>query len=199
MFGKPLTAKDWDRALGTAHGDAIVRLLMPFHELPIRLMPPMPHLDKEVPAAMLGLGNDAVPAAVVSRRAFQDAVDRLPEPARRGAAMGLVVGLAEAHDRALGDFLERTLATTPSFATARNVLQRSLFDEQIARLDRDFGKLSTTGLRLALQHVITAHVAAIADGRPDVAGKIEPFTRMFAAGNWPLGPMKGGGVIVLVE
>lgn len=199
MIGTPLTAKDWNRELSTPHGDGIVRLLMPYHEMPIRLDAPMPHLDKEVPAALLGLGLPAASCRAVSRQAFMHAVDELPEHARRGGGMGLVVGLAESLSQPTEPLLERNLERTPSFDAAGNLLQASLLDALTTRLDRDFGRLSNTAVRLALRHALTHAVAATADGRPDLALRSEPFVRMFRAGNWPLGIMKDGDFLVLVR
>lgn len=199
MIGTPLTAKDWSHELNTVHGEAIVRMLMPYHELPMRLDAPMAHLDKDVPAALLCLGLPAAPCHTVSRQAFMQAVDALPEHARRGGGMGLVVGLSESLNQPLEPLLERNAERTASFDAAGNLLHASILGTLTERMDRDFGRLSNTGVRLGLRHSLTHAVAALADGRPDLALKSEPFVRMFRAGNWPLGIMKDGEFLVLVR
>lgn len=199
MIGSPLTAKDWNHELETTHGDRIVRMLMPYHEIPMLLDAPMPHLDKEVPAALLGLGLPAAPCRAVSREDFMRAVDALPEHARRGGGMGLVVGLSESLSQPTEPLLERNAERTPSFDAAANLLHASLLGTLTERMDRDFGRLSNTGVRLALRQSLSHAVAALADGRPDLALKSEPFVRMFRAGNWPLGIMKDGDFLVLVR
>ncbi len=198
MIGTPLTASQWNAALGTAAGDAIVRALMPFHEMPLRLERAMPHLDKEVPAALCGFGLKPSGTRVVSREAFMAAVTALPAHARRGAEMGLVVGLAESLAAPLCAMLDRR-ETAPRYDDVFRLLHASLFDGFVGRMDRDFGRLSNTGLRLGVQQTLCQRVAAIAAGRGDLDGAIEPFARMYAVGNWPLGIMKDGEFLVLVR
>lgn len=199
MIGTPLTAKAWDHELGTKAGEAIVRLLMPFHELPMRLGDPAAHLASEVPAALLGLGLESARASIVSRQGFMQAVGALPEHARRGAATGFAIGLSESLARPLVDLIDKQAPRTPSYDAAYRLLHASLFNGLVGRMDRDFGHLSNTGTRLGLQQSLCHHVAALADGRHDIALLVEPFTTMFRDGNWPLGIMKDGEFLVLVR
>jgi len=199
MIGTPLCAKDWDRELRTTAGEAIVRVLMPFHEMPLQLDRPETHLEKEVPASLLVLGLAQAKANVVSREAYMAAVNALPQHCRRGAAMGLVVGLAESLSRPLVDLLDKHVERAPSYDNVFRLLHASLFDAFIGRMDRDFGRLSNTGTRLGLQQSLCSQVAALADGRPDLAAKAQPYTFLYRAGNWPLGIMKDGDFLVLVR
>ncbi|HSD12290.1 MAG TPA: hypothetical protein VLC10_01915 [Patescibacteria group bacterium] len=198
MIGSPLAPKDWNAGLGTDAGDAVVRALMPFHEMPLRLERPMPHLENEIAGALCCLGLKPAGAKIVSREAFMAAVTALPTHARRGAEMGLVVGLAESLSSPLCAMLDRR-ETPPRYDAAFKLLHASLFDAYVTRVDRDFGRLSNTGLRLGLQQTLCQRVAAIAAGRGDLDLAVEPFSRMFAAGNWPLGIMKDGEFLVLVR
>lgn len=198
MIGTPISAKDWNAKLGTAAGERIVRALMPFHEMPLRLERPMPHLEKEAAAALHGLGLAPQGTMIVSREAFMAAVAALPAHARRGAEMGLVVGLAESLSSPLCAMLDRR-ETPPLYDDCFRLLHASLFDVYVARMDRDFGRLSNTGLRLGVQQTLCQRVAAIAARRDDLDLAVEPFARMFAAGNWPLGVMKDGEFLVLVR
>ncbi|MEY4745318.1 MAG: hypothetical protein RL272_1263 [Candidatus Parcubacteria bacterium] len=198
MIGKPLTAKDWDSKLDTAAGGTIVRLLAPFHEMPLRLERPAPHLEKEVPAALYCLGRQPKSTAVVSRDAFMAAVLALPPHARRGAEMGLVVGLADSMSLPLCAIMDREERPS-AYDLAFRLLNESLFGAFVARMDRDFGRLSDTGLRLGVQQSLCQHVAALASGRGDLAQRVEPFTSMYASGNWPVGIMKDDGFLVLVR
>ncbi|HTK04462.1 MAG TPA: hypothetical protein VL500_02670 [Candidatus Eisenbacteria bacterium] len=199
MIGTPLTAKDWDHELDTKAGEAIVRVLMPFHEIPLQLSEPEAHLTKEVPASLLGLGLPSAKASIVSRQAFMAGVDALPEHCRRAAAMGLAVGLSESLSRPVVDLLDKHVERTPSYDDVFRLLHASLFDAFVGRMDRDFGKLSNTGTRLGLQQSLCSQIAALADGRPDLAAKAQPFSFLYRAGNWPLGIMKDGDFLVLVR
>ncbi len=198
MIGSPLTARAWNSALATDAGETIVRVLMPFHEMPLHLEAPMPHLEKEVPAALYGLGLDPGGMKTVSRGAFMAAVAALPAHARRGASLGLTVGLAESMSMPLCRMLDRR-EIPPCYDEAFRLLHASLFDAFVGRMDRDFGSLSNTGLRLGFQQSVCHHVAALAAGRGDLAGAVEPYTSMFAAGNWPYGIMKDGEFLVLIR
>lgn len=198
MIGNPISPKEWNAKLGTDAGEAIVRALMPFHEMPLRLERPMLHLEKEVPAAVCGFGLKPAAARAVSREAFMTAVAALPAHARRGAEMGLVVGLAESLSSPFCAMLDRR-EIAPRHDAVFGILHASLFDAYVARMDRDFGRLSNTGLRLGFQQMLCQRVAAIAAGRHDLAEAVEPYARMFAAGNWPLGLMKDGEFLVLVR
>ncbi|HTM68880.1 MAG TPA: hypothetical protein VL426_06310 [Candidatus Binatia bacterium] len=199
MIGTPLTAKDWDSELGTKAGEAIVRLLMPFHEIPLRFGDPAAHLDKEVPAAILSLGLPGARARIVSHGAYMASVDALPRHCRRAAAMGFAIGFSESMSRPLAELLDKNVERTPSHDAAFRLLHASLFDRFIARMDRDHGHLSNSGTRLGLQQSLCLHVAALADGRHDLVSRVEPFTAMFRDGNWPFGIMKDGEFLVLVR
>lgn len=198
MIGTPISAKEWNAKLGTDAGEAVVRALMPFHEMPLRLERPMPHLEKEVAAALLGFGLRPGRMNAVSHGAFMTAVASLPAHARRGAEMGLVVGLSESLSAPFCALLDKR-EIPPCRDRVFGLLHASLFDAFVTRMDRDFGRLSNTGLRLGIQQALCQRVAALASGRADLAEAVEPFVRMFAAGNWPLGIMKDGEFLVLVR
>lgn len=61
----PLSAGDFNAALGTTHGKRIVALLSPFREQPLDLKPPIKGLEKKVKIALEGLGEDC-PMWVIS-------------------------------------------------------------------------------------------------------------------------------------
>jgi hypothetical protein len=195
MFISPKSAQWWNQTLATDRGEAIVKMLAPFCEMPLALAPPVKDLDARIRAAILDLGLPRTTAAPLSIGDVRACIERMPDAMRQTARKGIAGAMMFGQIATLDDVLERTVGGGLSMRTFPTAdVSHPLTDS----IDRDLRELVTTGLRLSLSSTLRYHVLAIADGRGDLAAKVEPFTKLFREGNYPMGPLRDGTCLVLV-
>lgn len=193
MFITPRNAQWWNQTLATDRGEAIVKTLAPFCERPPVLAPPVKDLDARIRDAILDLGLPRTTVAPLSIGDVRACVERMPEAMRKTARQGIAGAMMFGQVATLDDVLDRTIG--------REVPIRAVEVTDICNkigIDRDLRELATTGLRLSLSSTLMYHVLALADGRNDLAAKVEPFTKLYRDGNYPMGPLRGGSFLVLV-
>lgn len=195
MFITPRSAQWWNKTLATDRGEAVVNMLAPFCERPLALAPPVKGLDASIRDAILGLGLPRTTASTFSIGDAKACTERMPDAMRRTARQGIAGAKMFGQLATLDDVLDRTvgkgvhLGAFPSDEVCQPL---------IGGIDRDLRELATTGLRLSLSSTLTYHALALAGGRDALAAKVEPFTRLFREGNYPMGPLRGGSFLVLV-
>jgi hypothetical protein len=190
MFISP--QKDWN--------PDVARVLVPFCEMPLIPAPAATGLDVRIRNAAYDVGCKVKGATAVSVGRITAAVEQLPPASRMSARQGFAAGFQIAQDATLDDLLERALGKETMRDDRTRLFGRpcEVLVPLIGRLDRDYGALVTTGLRLSLVTAIEYHAGFVGLGRGDLAAKVEPFTRLFREGNFPMGPLRDGTFLVLV-
>lgn len=195
MFISPKSAQWWNQALATDRGEAIVKMLAPFCEMPLALAPPVKDLDARIRDAILDLGLPRTTVSPLSIGDVKACIERMPDAMRRTARQGIAGAMMLGQLATLDDILERTVGKD---VRVRTFPAAEVCHPLIDKIDRDLRELATTGLHLSLSSTLLYHGLALADGRNDLAAKVEPFTRLFREGNYPMGPLRGGTFLVLV-
>lgn len=208
MFGKPLTAAQWDVELCTTRGREVYDILRPFHECPIDLRPPSADLVAKLPAELRAIGVEATSVVTVSLGALLAPADalhpRMRQIVRWDVAQAVRRSLHEEYWDHLRDRFKGDLSLSMASEDCEDRLIRTVSDAvshpHHAELERRYPNVFATAhedLPFFLLTTLLYHVGFVARGKDDLAALVAPFTRRFLGGNFPLGSMPDGAYAVL--
>lgn len=208
MFGKPLTAAQWNVELCTSRGREVYDLLRPFHECPIDLRPPSADLADALPAELRAIGVEATSVTTVPLGALLAPADALHPHMRKfvrwDVAQAVRRSLKVHYWDHLRDRFKDDLTLCIASDDCEDRLIRTVSDAvshpHHAELERRHPHVFATAhedLPFFLLTTLLYHVGFVARGKDDLAALVAPFTRRFLQGNFPLGSMPDGAYAVL--
>ena len=187
MIGFPMTAKQWADALGIKDGDEIVRIMMPFHEIPVDLRPcrDPAKARSDLMTALEALGAAPDRIEIVSAAEVTRPLAGLHKHASACVMIGYADGLVRVARKPLATIVSKALEGEFRHNDGLGRLHPVLFEDlRKAVLPRTY---LSERVYSDLFACVYRQIGFLAMGRKDLAAKIAPFTALFAGGVFPLG------------
>lgn len=209
MIGKPVTATEWNKILGTKNGAKIVEALAPFHEKPLALSIAMPGIRKEVLLLANAIGMPCKQVWIVTKEKLAS-TEWPPFGGKQRVTHWDPFWLPlNAHLK--GTIGIREEYPSPEF-TYRCALQRalmeSLFNELWRKSDsnlktlkeyKDYlGSSLDENMERNLFSVLECQIWLLAKYKMRGASFVGRFSALFLQGAFPIGIANGGKFLVIV-
>jgi hypothetical protein len=196
-------AKVGYRAEGPAARDAIAEIdavMAPFACRAFRLNARTDDLPRHVTSLVCSADLRHAKTVYVSLREFKRSVEALPEGVRAEVIGGFRAGLEHATSFGIDALLKRIAgpAIDPE-PMLRTKLKDRVFGKLASDIDTATGGLMPPMVREGIGRALAFHAAAIAARRGDAVAKLAVVTGIYKAGHLPVGLLKDGSFLVIVE